>query len=157
MQRPLRWWSKVSWIVARLPRHGGFPARDLVGAVATDVDDDDLVVLLAHPDVLADVVIRHRVLATVELHERQILTHPARDAEDAREWLGWQRVEPLSLLSQPLDRWAARGAMRSGVEPLTYDVAGTAQFGESRVVRQQVGLGGHQVSGGDAYRCLAST
>src|SRR5438552_14770381 len=141
MQRSFRWWSEVSWIVTRLPRDGGFPARDLMCAVATNVDDDDLVVLLAHPDVLADVVIRHRVLAAVELHERHILAHPACDAEHGCERRVWQRVEPFSLLSQPLDRRAARGPMRSGIESLTHVVAPEAQLGEARVAGPQVGLG----------------
>src|SRR4029077_1681687 len=120
VQWSLRWWTEVSWVMARLPRHGGFPASDLVRAITVDVDDDDLVVLLADPDVLAEVVIRHRILATVELHERQIFSDPARDAEDGRERRGGQRVESFSLLSQPLDRRAARGPMRSGIESLTH-------------------------------------
>src|SRR5207248_11387002 len=62
----LRWWSEVSRIVPRLAWHRRFPTRDLVCAVATDVDDDDLVLLLPHPDLLADVVIRHGILATFD-------------------------------------------------------------------------------------------
>jgi hypothetical protein len=49
----------MSRIVSRLARPRGCPARDLVCAVAANVDDDDLVILLTHPNVLADVVIRY--------------------------------------------------------------------------------------------------
>jgi hypothetical protein len=94
VQRSLRWWSEVSWIMAWLARH-------------------DLVILLADPDVLADEVIRHRIFATVELDDRHVLTYATRHTEGSGERFGRQRVEPFSLLSQPLDRRAARGAMRS--------------------------------------------
>ena len=65
------------------------PNAHLACAGATNVDDDDLVIVLAHPDVLADVVIRHRILATIELDDRQVLSHTTRDAEDRRDRLGW--------------------------------------------------------------------
>jgi len=46
VQRTLRWWSEMRWVVAWLARHGRFPARDLMRAVTADVDDNDLVVQL---------------------------------------------------------------------------------------------------------------
>ena len=73
----------------RLSRHGGFPACDLMRAIAADVDDDDLVVLLADPDVLADVGIRHRIFTTLELDDRQVGAHTPRHIEDRCERLGW--------------------------------------------------------------------
>ena len=103
---PLRAFSRPGRLLH--PHNGRFPTSDLVRAIATDVDDDDLVVLLADPDVLADVVIRHRVFTTLELNDRQDGAHATRDAEHRRERLGWQRVQPLPFLGLS-DRLAAFG------------------------------------------------
>ena len=84
-----RSWSEVRRVVAWLPRRGGFPACDLVRAVTAHVDDHDLVVLLADPDVLADVGIRHRIFATLELNDRHVGAHTPRHTEDRCERLGW--------------------------------------------------------------------
>src|SRR5262245_9566840 len=101
LQRTLRRWSEVSWVVTRLPRYRGLPASDLVRAVATDVDDEDLVVLLADPHLLADVVIWHRVLATLELNDRYAGAHVSRHAKCSRVRFSWEWVQTLAFLRQP--------------------------------------------------------
>src|SRR2546421_10560322 len=113
MQWTFRWWSEVGGIMAWLSSHGRFPTCDLVRTVAPDVHDDDLIVLLANPHLLADVVIWHRVLATVELNHWHALAHLAADAEGCGVRLGRQRVEPLAFLRQPFDRRAARDTVRA--------------------------------------------
>src|SRR4051794_27626145 len=123
MERTLWWRAEVRRIVARLTRHGRFPARDLVRTMAADVNDDDLIVVLPHPDLLASVVVGHRVLATFELDDRQVLTDAAGHAEDGSERVGWQWMQTLLLLSQPLDRRAAGGSVWSRIDPRTELIA----------------------------------
>jgi hypothetical protein len=53
--------TEVRRIVAWLTRCGRCPGHDLVRTVAADVDDDSLIVLLPHSDLLASVVVGHRV------------------------------------------------------------------------------------------------
>src|SRR6266851_4281810 len=111
--------------MARLPWHRGFPARDLVCTVATDVDDHDLVILLTYPDGLGDVVIRDRVLAAFEVDDRQNLPHLPRDAERSGVRFGGQRMQTLAFLRQPFDRRAPRDAMRASIHALTELITGT--------------------------------
>src|SRR5262249_53648862 len=113
LQRTLRWWSEVGWIMTRLAWYGRLPTRDFMWPVAADVHDHDLVILLPHPDALAGVVIRHRVLAALEVDDRQVLAHVARDAEHRGVWFGRQRMESLAFLGQPLVRRAACGTVRT--------------------------------------------
>jgi hypothetical protein len=127
-------------------RHVGFPTRDLVRTVAADVDNDDLVVLVAHPHALPDVCVWHGVLATLELNDRHVLARASCDAESRSERLRGQRVESLLFLDQPLDRRAARRSMGSGIDPLTPVLARDAQLSEARAAGEQIGLSRHQVS-----------
>jgi hypothetical protein len=128
--------------------------RDLVGAVGSEVDDHDLVILLTNPDGLADVVIRDRVPATVEGDDRLDLAHATRDAEGSRIRFGWQRMQPLAFVRQPFERRAARDAVRARIHPLTECTAGTPILDEARVLGQQIGVGRHQIRGRDAHGCL---
>src|SRR5437763_2130942 len=98
MQWTFRWWSEVRGIMARLSRHGRCPTCDLVRTVAPDVHDDDLIVVLADPHLLADVVIWYGILATVELNHRHQLADLAANAEGRGVCLSWQRMEPLAFL-----------------------------------------------------------
>ncbi len=123
------------------------------GIAARDVDDDDFVVLLTEPHVLANVVIRRRVLAAFELHHGHALAHAARDAERGGERFRWQWVQPLPLLDQPFDRRAARRAMRSSIRafcervPAPRSSAGTLAAAWGRRFRNAQGWP-RQVAGG---------
>src|SRR5258707_10632111 len=154
VQRTFRGWSEVSWIMARLPRHRGLPARDLVCAVASNVDDHDLVILMTHPHGLADVVIRNRVLAAFEVDDGHHLAYVSRNTKGSCVRFGRQRVETLTFLGEPFDRRAPRDAVRASIHSLTELITGTPVLDEARVVGQQVGVSRHQVRGGDAHGCF---
>src|SRR5215467_7058234 len=134
MQWAFRLRTEVQRIVARLTWHGWLPPRDLLRAVITDVNDDDLVVLLAHPDLLADVLIWDGVFATFELHDGELLANAARDAERGSVGFNGQRVESLAFVHQPLDGWATCDGVRTRVDSLAKRLGANAQLGEAGVV-----------------------
>ena len=138
---------------ARAARRGHQVPGDLGRAGRPGVDDHHLLTVAADPDGLPGELVRHRVLAALERHQRQrvhLAGHPQRRGERRRR----DRVQPGPLLGQHLRRGAAGDPVRPGVDLLAEHLAGRLQRGEGGVVGQQVRVGGHQVRLGDPDRGL---
>ncbi len=89
----------------------------------TDVGDDELVAVDAHPDPLADELVRHRV-ARRAIADRGFLVDDAGDPEGDRVRLVGHRVEALALLGKQVDRRASGLAVLAGVDLLAERIAG---------------------------------
>ena len=138
---------------ARSAWRGQPVAAQLLQAVGTAADDDQLLALGAAPHGLAAPARRGRVPHPAPA-DRLVLLHQPVGTQRQRVRGGRKHVQVRPLGGQPHGRGLPGLAVLAVVDLLQDPLARPGQLGERRVVAEQVGAGGDQVGLGELHRRL---